>query len=76
MNRVPFETVSQFIDRMHHDQTFTTDEAIAKQCKLVADFIQGAGWQEDEFWAEWISRSEEGLDNPTLTPYPVKTQLN
>lgn len=75
--KVQFQIVSQSIDRMYEDVIPTTDEAIAQQCQLVADFIQACGWGEDEFWIQWMSQTET-LDNPLAPTYLVKqiTHLN
>lgn len=59
MIRVPFELVRQKVESLYDDPTITSDAAAEAQVKFISDFIQGAGWSEDQYFDELFRRSED-----------------
>ena len=57
--RIPYAILAMNIERLYRKE-FREDqlEEIAEHCELITSFIEGAGWQVEEYFDRWMKEGQ------------------
>jgi len=71
--KLSYEQLVVAVEKVYHQ--LSQDNQADTAAMIVSALIQGANWTEDQYWEEWLNRSE-GLDKSSSEPYITGEEIN